>query len=277
MKKSLLHRLQAGTATVALASVPMIAMIATIATMTAACSTDENNMRAGAAKAKLHSGDDADGGTQTDGAGSQAPTSGTGLPNDSDHHPSGSGSGSANKGSGSGDGSVAPAAESPRVGIRNFRQINDTMAYLTGVPRTNATVAAAFAALATALPDSNDIRTFNGSHQVAISKLAVEYCDAMIEDPALSAAAVPGFDYTKLPAVAFDAGGKALVAKSLIEKFWGTGLESLPSEDETIADVVAMIGTIAQGNDAAGKAKTTKNVVKGVCTGLLSTGEILIL
>jgi hypothetical protein len=184
-------------------------------------------------------------------------------------------------GSSSGSGSVAdqPMDERPTVGIRNFRQITDTMAALTGVPKTTPAIVTALAAtgggLETQLPDNNDIRTFAGSHQVAISKLAVEFCDAMVESPALAAAAVPGFDFTMLPAAAFDATGKTQVAKSLLEKFWGAGLESNPNEAETLATLTALIDDISAGKAAT--AVTTKSVVKGVCTALLSTGPVLFL
>ena len=243
-----------------------------LAALAVACSTeDAHDLRAGAQKPGLHSGADAT--IETTSGSSDASDTSTKMPNDAAHHPTtGTSAGTA---SAPDQGSTAAPDLEPRVGIRNFRQINDTMAALTGVPRTNATVAAAFATLTTALPDSNDIRTFNGSHQVSISKLAVEYCDAMVEDATLSAAAIPGFNFAALPAAAFDQAGKTLVAKSLIEKFWGTGLESLPSEDESVATIVQLIDAIA-----AGKAQTavmTKSIVKGVCVSLLSTGQILFL
>jgi hypothetical protein len=168
-----------------------------------------------------------------------------------------------------------PATElMPVVGMRNFRQINDTMASLTGVPRTTASVATAFATLETQLPDSNDLRTFNGSHQVAISKLAVEYCDAMINDAALAAQAIPGFNFAAVPSVAFNAAGKAAVAEALIEKFWGTGLETLPPEGETVQAVSELIDGVVAGK--ANTAAVTRNVVKGVCVALLASTQVLI-
>ncbi len=188
-------------------------------------------------------------------------------------------------GTGDSPGTASPAAPvipaekpeevwNPAVGMRNFRQINDVMSVLTGVPRTNANVTAAFALLETALPDSNDIRTFNGSHQVAISKLAVEYCDAMVEDPALSALAIPGFNFAALPNVAFDAAGKATVGKALVAKFWGSGLDSLPPEAELVETLSDLIDAVVAGK--ANTAVITKNVVKGVCVSLLASSQVLL-
>jgi hypothetical protein len=160
------------------------------------------------------------------------------------------------------------------VGVRNFRQVNQTMAALTGVPATDATVSTAFASLATQLPDGNDLRAFVGSHQVAIAKLAVEYCDRMIETPALAAAAVPGFSFAAAPSAAFNAAGKALIAKSLTERFWGKGVGTMTEDAQPM--VAAMIDDVLKGKDMTSP-QVTKNVVKGACTAVLAAGPAMLL
>ncbi len=268
-------------------TIPDALLALVLAASIAACSSEDHTSLRSAGKGKQNH---ADAVPNTGGDGStpaaQDPTGHPTLPPDSAHTPStGDESQTGNaSGSGSGDGTdpgagspmvEEPMSQRPAVGIRNFRQINDTMAALTGVPRTTTAVATAYATLETQLPDNNDIRTFAGSHQVAISKLAVEYCDAMVESPTLSVAAIPGFNFAALPAAAFNAAGKDLVAKSLLAKFWGTGLESNPNEAETLTMLAALIDDTVAGKAAT--AQITKNVVKGICTALLSTGQVLFL
>jgi hypothetical protein len=254
------------------------------------CSTDESNVRSSKAHKAAGEGDAT--GTAPgvdDGTGGSADQEGEKqqLPQDDAHQkPDGTGTDQASTGSGQGTGTGQESSEgtgtdveepalalAPALGMRNFRQINDAMASLTGVPRTTPAVAAAFSALETQLPDSNDLGTFNGSHQVAISKLAVEYCDAMINDAGLATAAVPGFDFNALPSVAFNAASKESLAKSLLARFWGTGLESLPPEGETLDMISELIDSVVAGK--ANTAVVTKNVVKGVCVSLLASVQVL--
>jgi hypothetical protein len=53
------------------------------------------------------------------------------------------------------------------------------------------------------LPAVPSAEAYLSSHQAAISQLAIEYCHALIEDPALRAATFPGFNFTTTPAAAF--------------------------------------------------------------------------
>lgn len=247
------------------------AALGLLASLTLACSSDSKSMRSGALPRNHH----ADAVPATSEEATPSPTNAVvnTVPNDAIHTPAATGGTGSTAGTGS-EG-TALTSDAPSVGIRNFRQINDAMAALTGVPRTTATVAAAFATLQTQLPDTNDIRNFSGSHQVAVSKLAVEYCDAMIESATLSAAAIPGFNFAATPSVAFDAKGKDLVAKALLAKFWGTGLASNPNEAETTATLTALLDDVVAGK--ANTAQITKNAIKGLCTALLSTGQVLFL
>ena len=67
------------------------------------------------------------------------------------------------------------------AGLRNYAQINATMAALTGVAANTEAVRTVFQEqLANSLPTGNDIKAFLGSHQVSVFKLAVEYCDALV-------------------------------------------------------------------------------------------------
>ena len=81
-------------------------------------------------------------------------------------------------------------------GIRNFPRINASFASLTGQSRGVA--AATFAEIEEQLPPDYDVRSFVTSQQVAISKIALDYCDALVDGPGRDTF-FPGFDFTATP------------------------------------------------------------------------------
>lgn len=177
---------------------------------------------------------------------------------------------------------ATPAPESPiegaaaltsGVGIKNFRQINATMSALTTIPTTNAVVAPVYAQLATQLPDGNDIRTFLPSHQVAIGKLAVEYCDQMIQTPAAAAVVLPNIALNATPATALNATGREAINRALITRFWGAGLGNVPDMTESLATLSKLTDELLAGKNMNSTA-LTPNIVKGLCTAVLASGPV---
>ncbi len=161
-----------------------------------------------------------------------------------------------------------------KAGLRNYEQINATMSTLTGVPRTNATVRTEFVTnLSTSLPTDNDVRAFLGSQQVAVFKLAVEYCDALVKDTAGRGAVFGVFNFAATPAVAFDTAGKDALADALVTKFWGKGLASLPPHAESVDAVVAVIDSLLVGKNLATVA-VTPAVATAVCTAALASAPV---
>lgn len=173
------------------------------------------------------------------------------------------------------DGKPVRLADIPvAVGIRNFSEINETYGALTGISPSNTVVATSYTELSSQLPLTNDIRAFVASHQVAATKLAVEYCDQMFEDVNIRAQAIPGFNFGAAPSAAFTPATKALVADSLINKFWGKDLTTRPTNDVTKPDLIKLIDDILQGKTLS-NVNLTRNTVKGVCTAVLSSAPVL--
>ena len=85
---------------------------------------------------------------------------------------------------------MAPVEKSA-VMIRNFEEINATMASITGVPRTldaigrNSAIVGGsngtYTSVIEGLPSTSDVSTFVPSQQMAITQLAIEYCNALVE------------------------------------------------------------------------------------------------
>jgi hypothetical protein len=116
------------------------------------------------------------------------------------------------------------------VGIRNFAQINDTMAAVTGVnPQDNA-VRTMYLDLTQQLPEGNDINTFVPAQQVGVIKLAIEYCDRMFDNS--------GYRNAFFAQDPFNQGNRDATLGTLIDKMIGVNLASQPARADLMADLV---------------------------------------
>lgn len=171
----------------------------------------------------------------------------------------------------------------PIAGIRDFARINQTMAALTGVDPLSAEVNAVYLDLTQQLPNTQDLRSFVSSHQVGISKLAFEYCHAMVEDTGLRDAFFgTGFQWTEIPAVAFDDPAKFdLVTEPLIRGMLrhgdaGEALAGQPDFATVEADLDALIVDLMACNLTPCDAERTANIVKGACTATLASAGVMV-
>jgi hypothetical protein len=171
-------------------------------------------------------------------------------------------------------GVVVPSAG---IGIRDFAEINDSMSELTGVPVTNATVRATYLELLQALPSDNDVAAFVSAHQVGITRLALDYCDQLVENNGLRTAFFNnGFDWT-LPATTAFATllQRDQVISPISTKMLGTSLANQPTVAEVRSHLDTLIDQLTAGCSAAScPASHTRNVVKGVCTGVLASAAV---
>src|SRR5690606_22251133 len=86
-----------------------------------------------------------------------------------------------------------------------FDEVNATMAAITGVSANEPNVRATFETVRQSLPAVPTLEAVLASHQVAIAQLAIEYCNALIEDTTRRQAMFPGFAFDAAPAAAFAA------------------------------------------------------------------------
>jgi hypothetical protein len=168
------------------------------------------------------------------------------------------------------EGSVALQKIKSSVGLKNYEQINESMAVITGVPSTTAAVRTVFAELSTSMPTDHDIKGFLGSQQVSVFKLAVEYCDALVKDPARRALFFPGVNFAGTPATVLNASGKQQIADTLVTKIWGKDLDFLPPHNESVATVIGLIDGVLVGKNTATVAVTSA-VITGTCTAVLAS------
>jgi concanavalin A-like lectin/glucanase superfamily protein len=172
-----------------------------------------------------------------------------------------------------------PATPFPGIGVRDFAEINDTMSKVTGVNVGNATVKGTYNDVIQQLPSTNDPKSFVSAQQVGIARLSLDYCDQMVETPALRNAFFPGFDFTATGDVAFNSQAKRdLIINPLVDKMLGTGLNNQPGQTDVRPVLNTLLDQLTANctSAAACPSGTTRNIVKGVCSAVLSSGAVQI-
>ncbi len=169
----------------------------------------------------------------------------------------------------------------PLEGTRNFERVRETMAELTGVDPTTPQVRDAFEELTEALPSGVDLRAFASSQQMAIARLSLEYCDAMVESPALRDAffgTTPGFAFEESVPVAFAGPAERdVVTDALVDRMIGMALESQPSRAEVEPVLDELIDGLIAGCDAVTCGPTrTRTVVKAACSAVLASAAVTV-
>ena len=199
------------------------------------------------------------------------------------------------------------------IAVRTFDEINATLARLTGVPVSSAsvspvtgkTVGETFAIVRRALPSVADFQAFMSSHQMAATQLAAAYCDALVQDEALRRGIIPaGFDFNAPvadPTIAW----RQQVAAPLVDRARNSGLLDDIERARMIDEVVLLItddrdlkpyiyrngnwvsdpdpaahnkrdGLIYCENDAVCPPSRTADVVKAACTAVFGSAVMLL-
>jgi hypothetical protein len=172
----------------------------------------------------------------------------------------------------------APPPDVPRaadVGLRVFDEIGATMSSLTGVSTAQPGVAATYEQVKQSLPTVESIDTFVSAHPVAIAQLAIQYCDALVEDPGARAAYFPGFDFAAAPATAFSPAGRGIVLDALVGRMVAQGVGTEPDATEVRSELDSLI-TRLSACGAGCPAGRTATIVKASCAALLGSAVTLV-
>ena len=169
-----------------------------------------------------------------------------------------------------------PAATSVRldgspssaIGVRTFDEISATMAAITGISITNnPSLLGTYIDIKQALPSVENIATFLSSHQMAITQLAIGYCDELIE-------ADTGFFGTVDFAAALPESERNRVIDPLIDAVLGVSLTTQPSFATTATEMDALYDRLCGENQCT--APQTSPASKGVCAAVLGSAAMLV-
>ncbi|WP_416306166.1 LamG domain-containing protein [Neptunicella sp. SCSIO 80796] len=169
---------------------------------------------------------------------------------------------------------LAPQA---RVGIRHFAEINVSMSATTGVPITNPAIQSAYNELQQQLPSVTRLGSFVAANQMAVTQLAIKYCDQLIENDNLRASFFSGFDFSQPASSAFASQDRNLLLDPLLKGMVGENLSTQPTFAELRAELNNLIDRLTQCD--AGKTcdtSYTRTVAKGTCAAVLGSATLLL-
>lgn len=180
---------------------------------------------------------------------------------------------------------LPPASD---IGVRTFDEINATMAEITGVSPLDVGVQSTFNTVRQSMPTVETAEAFLASHQVAIAQLAIEYCNALVESPALRAGVWPVFNFNNIVAVAFPGPGQNPdpLYDPLLDRVLGltAQIDSQPDRAAVKAELDGLVygipsdalaprpGLAAGGGDAA----RTQTIAKAVCAAVVGSGALVV-
>jgi hypothetical protein len=121
----------------------------------------------------------------------------------------------------------APGPVAADIAVKTFAQVNSTLSVLTGVPTTDPNVSATYLAVQQQLPPTPILEAFSSANQVGIAKLAIQYCNVMVNNPAYLSKVLPN---VTLSAGLFSSqSGMDSVTGPLAARVLGSGLKSMPA------------------------------------------------
>lgn len=189
---------------------------------------------------------------------------------------------------------LEPAAV-PDIGLRTFDEINITMSELSGVnPATTPAISGANGTYTTykqQFPSVENIMTYLPSHQMAISQLAMTYCDELVKDDITLATQnryFTNFDYGVSAGSAFNATSRDQIIDPLVERMMNVdlgnssnNLVSQPLEGDVRSELDNLITsltacTTAPAPDNCNTTARTEQVVKATCAAMLGTAVMLV-
>ena len=167
-------------------------------------------------------------------------------------------------------------AQASDIGVRTYEEIDATMSQVTGVARSEADVRTTFELVRQQLPSNPDFGGFVSAHQVGIAQLAVEYCNALVNDQTLRAQKFPGFDFNASASAAFGSqANRDLLIDPIVDGVVGVNLASQPDRADIENELNSLIDRLtACGNGCA--AGRTETVGIAVCSAALGSATMLV-
>ena len=161
------------------------------------------------------------------------------------------------------------------VGVKSFEEIYMTMSVLTGVAPNKDNVDNVYADISVQLPSDNDIKSFISVNQVAITKLAAEYCHELIDDGSLRAMIWPTTNFGESASTALVGAKKDRIIDDAIKAFWQISNAQLFEYNMERGELSLLIDELRAGE--ANNSTTTRNVIKATCTAILSSAHVTML
>jgi len=159
------------------------------------------------------------------------------------------------------------------IGVKTFEEIYQSFSAVTGVPESNSSVLNIYRNVADSLPTSSDVKGFLPSNQVAIAKLAAEFCHELVEGRGDRAGIWPNSDYN-VTLANFSSARRMDVIQRMLDAFWGMGVVSDSERDIAEAELFDLMAVLEAGESMT-SAGSTRKVMKGACSVALSSAYVV--
>lgn len=172
-----------------------------------------------------------------------------------------------------------PADLAPQsvIGVRNFAEINASMSAVTGVPTSNSEVKTVFENLKQQLPTVTNPGSFLASNQMAVTQMAIKYCDQLVEDSTMRSTYFSGFDFNQAATSAFDSQDRNLIITPLLDRVVGQSLASQPDRTAVSNELNSLIDTLTNcTGDKVCDANYTRTIVKAICAATIGSAAVLV-
>lgn len=158
------------------------------------------------------------------------------------------------------------------VGLKNFEQLNYTFSELTGIQV--GTVNATYNSVEATLPTDNQVKVLQSSNQVAITRLAAEYCSLLAGNATQRDRVFgPGTFVNIVP----NNVNKRVLIENMTDAFWGEGVVEQVELDQARAMLIDLFDDIVSMDAAPNATATTNKAVRGVCTAALSSAYVTLM
>ena len=160
------------------------------------------------------------------------------------------------------------------TGVKNHEQILASMGAVTGIdPYTVNSIMTIYRQVELTLPTGNDVKTYSSSQQVAVAKLASEFCAILAGNQSLRDQVWPGLNFGGNPNTSLNQANRTAFIDNTIISFWGGMISS--EEAQMAHEELNILMNDLIGSDT--NAAATQRAVRGVCIATLSSAYVTIL
>ncbi len=168
------------------------------------------------------------------------------------------------------------------IGLHVYDELNASYATITGESPGLTAINATYQTVEQQLPTVPNIQGFLPSQEIGISQLAIQYCNALVNDPKQEPAFFPGLNLNQTPAQAFgtNAGMDLVITPLINSPAVGTGLASQPTDAQIRTELYSLITQLVNCNASdptcVQTPTRTQTITKAVCATVLGSATTLI-
>ncbi|MGZ3687708.1 MAG: hypothetical protein ACXVBW_05380 [Bdellovibrionota bacterium] len=154
------------------------------------------------------------------------------------------------------------------MGTRDFNQINQSMAALTGIDPTSPGPVSAFNTSAALLPTNNDLTSVAGPVVVAVTSMAAQYCESLVTATA-GLGVDPTFGSVSLTTAPSQAQINSVIS-SLLMRF----NKDATADPADVLELQSLATDLTSGT--LGAKATTKGLMISLCTAVLGSAKAVV-